>query len=57
MSEQSDHDRLICIDVKVSELKNQFTNHLQDHKKYMYFAWMTSVGLIVTLITLIIKTV
>jgi len=29
--DRSDHDLLICIDVKLGELKKQFDNHLRHH--------------------------
>jgi len=51
----SDHDLLTEINIKLEELKEQFSNHLQDHKKYMVMAWSTCIGLVITLIILLIK--
>jgi hypothetical protein len=31
MLDKHDHDLLICIDVKLRELKTQFDNHLKHH--------------------------
>ena len=35
----TDHDLLVCIDVKLKELKKQFDNHLKHH-------WMVTIPLI-----------
>ena len=51
----NDHDLLVEVNTILKELKTDFDNHLRDHKKYMFMAWTTSIGLIVTLITLLIK--
>ena len=51
----NDHDLLICIDTKLKDLKEHFENHLSEHKKYMYFAFTTTIGLIITLILVLIK--
>lgn len=51
----NDHDLLIKMDVKLDTLKTSFCNHLQDHKKYMIMAWTISIGAIVSLILIIIK--
>lgn len=53
---RDDRDLLIRLEVILKELKLDFDNHLTDHKKYMYFAYSTCVGLIITLIVLLIKT-
>lgn len=50
-----DHDILIRLEVILKELKVDFDNHLQDHKKYMYFAYSTAIGAIVTLAITLIK--
>jgi hypothetical protein len=50
-------ERLAVIETTLKELKLDFDNHLQDHKKYMYFAFTTCIGLILTLIVLILKLV
>jgi len=57
MTEQdvSDHDRLICIDVKVTELKKQFSNHLSHHFRYSIMAWGVALSAIVGLIVIVIK--
>lgn len=52
-----DDERLIRVETILLELKKDFDNHLQDHKKYMYFAFTTAIGLIITLAILIIKLV
>lgn len=51
----NDHDLLVEMNTILKELKLDFDNHLQDHKKYMFMAWTTSIGLIITLVTLLIK--
>ena len=51
----NDHDLIIEINTIIKELKKDFDNHLKDHKKYMFMAWTTSIGLIITLVTLLIK--
>lgn len=54
---QTDHDLLICIDVKLKELKNNFTNHLQHHFRYSIMAWgiaatslLTAIGALITVL-------
>lgn len=51
----SDHDDLIEIKTILKELKMDFDNHLQDHKKYMYLALSTAIGAIITLAITLIK--
>ena len=51
----SDHDLLIAMNEKLDELKKDFENHLQEHKRYMYMAWSTGIGLIITLIVMLLK--
>lgn len=53
----NDHDLLIEVVTILKELKKDFDNHLQDHKKYMIMAWTTCIGLVITLVTLILKLV
>lgn len=54
MDNETDHDLLIQMDVKLDELKLQFTNHLKHHATYTYLAFATMLGLIGTLITFIL---
>lgn len=35
----TDHDLLICIDIKLKELKQQFANHIKHH-------WMVTIPMI-----------
>lgn len=49
------HDLLVEVNTIVKELKRDFDNHLQDHKKYMYLALSTAIGAIVTLAITLIK--
>ena len=51
----NDHDLLIEVHTIVKELKRDFENHLQDHKRYVYLAWSTTVGAIVVLAITLIK--
>lgn len=53
--EQTDHDKLICIDAKLSQLVKNFENHLTHHFKYSFYAWTVAIGLIITLIVLLIS--
>jgi len=39
MNIQTDHDLLVCIDVKLKELKKHFENHIKHH-------WMVTIPLI-----------
>ena len=41
----------------VQQQEKSFSNHLEHHYKYTFFAWTTAVGLIITLIIMIIKNV
>ncbi len=50
-------ERLARIEEKLDDLKLDFENHLTDHKKYLFLAWSTAIGLITTLMVLIIKLV
>ncbi len=54
---RSDHDILICIEERLSELKIQFSNHLKHHNTYA-IALLTITGgaiggLIIALVTLL----
>ena len=53
----TDKDRQLLIEVHsdVKLLRKDFENHLQDHKKYMLMAWTTCIGLIITLVTILLK--
>lgn len=53
--EMNDHDLLIEINTILKELKVDFDNHLKDHKKYLYLAFSTAIGAIVTLAITLIK--
>lgn len=50
-----DNERLAIIETIVKELKQDFDNHLEHHRRYTYFAFTTSIGLIITLIVLLLK--
>ena len=52
-----EHDILIELRVILTELKRDFENHLQDHKKYLYLAWSTTIGVVVVLAICLIKLV
>ena len=52
--ENRDHDLLICIDVKLSELKAQFSNHLKHHFLFGLAALTTAVTAVVALIIVLI---
>ncbi len=51
----NDHDLLIEVHTILKELKVDFDNHLQHHRKYMYLAWSTAIGAIITLAITLIK--
>lgn len=51
----NDHDLLVEVKTILKELKKDFENHLQDHKKYMYLAWSTTIGVVVVLAITLIK--
>lgn len=53
--EMNDHDLLVEVNTILKELKNDFDNHLKDHKKYMYLALSTAIGAIITLAITLIK--
>ena len=46
---------LIKIQTDVEWLKKGFDNHLEHHKTYMYLTLSTCIGLVITLLTLILK--
>jgi len=52
---REDRDLLIEAVTILKELKADFDNHLQDHKKYMIMAWTTCIGLVITLAITLIK--
>ena len=47
--EKNDHDLLICIDVKLGELRTQFSNHLKHH-------WAVTITLLSITLTSLIST-
>ncbi len=49
MEEKNDHDLIITIDVKLDELKNQFSNHLKHH-------WAITITLLSITLTSLIST-
>ena len=49
MDNRNDHDILICLEVKLKELKNDFENHLVHHFRYSIMAWGIALTAIVTL--------
>lgn len=55
MSDKNHHDLIIEMHTILKELKVDFDNHLQDHKKYMYLALSTTIGAIVALAITLIK--
>lgn len=55
MNNQTDHDLLICIDVKLKELREDFKNHLSHHFRYNVMAWSVALGAIVSLVLVIVK--
>jgi len=55
MDERNDHDVLICIEVKLKDLKTNFDNHLQHHFRYTIMAWTATIGLVVALILALVK--
>lgn len=48
-------EHLICIDVKLSELKKQFSNHLTSHARYTYLIIASTIGIFASLFMLIFK--
>ncbi len=57
MKEKTDHDLLIEVNERTKSIEIGLSNHLSDHKKYMIMAWTTCIGLVITLITLLVKVV
>jgi len=55
MDDRNDHDILICLEVKLKELKADFENHLIHHFRYSIMAWGVALGAIVTLAIALIK--
>lgn len=55
MSERSDHDVLICLEVKIKELQKGFDNHLNHHFRYNILAWTVTLGALVTTAIALIK--
>jgi len=52
---RSDHDVLICLEVKLEEIKTDFENHLVHHFRYSIMAWGVALGAIVTLAIALVK--
>lgn len=50
MDNRSDHDIIICLEVKMRELKEQFDNHLQHHFRYNVMAWGIALAALIGLI-------
>lgn len=40
----SDHDLLLCLDVKMGELRTQFSNHLRHHEKSRDRQWAVTIA-------------
>lgn len=55
MDDRNDHDILICLEVKLKELKIDFENHLIHHFRYSIMAWGVALGAIVTLAIALVK--
>ena len=51
----NDHDLLIQIDTKLSALQTGFSNHLAHHFRYNILAYTVSIGAIVSLILIIVR--
>lgn len=52
---QTDHDLLIAMNEKLTELGKQFSNHLSHHFRYSLMAWGIALSAIVTLVVFIVK--
>ncbi len=46
----TDHDLLVCIDVKLKELKEQFSNHLKHHWAMTLALVMITFGSVISVI-------
>lgn len=55
MDNRSDHDLLICIEVKIEELQKHFDNHLSTHAKYTYLVIASTIGAFVSLILILLR--
>ena len=55
MDNRSDHDILICLEVKLKELKKDFENHLEHHFRYNVLAWTITLGALITAFFALIK--
>ena len=59
MDERNDHDVLICVEVKLKELIEDFkdfrTNHLNHHFRYNLLAWSIAGMAIISLLVALIK--
>ena len=51
----NDHDLLVCIDVKLKELKIQFTNHLRHHFAVNIVLLTSTLSLAAAVLVLVIK--
>lgn len=50
MDNRSDHDLLICIEVKLKELQKHFDNHIRHHWAITIPLLMIIAGLVITLL-------
>ena len=46
---------LIRLDERTERLETEFTNHLEHHFRYAFYAWTSVIGLVVALSIIIIK--
>lgn len=44
------NERLAKMEEKLDDLNIHFTNHLSHHSKYSFWAWTTTVGLLIYLL-------
>ncbi len=53
---KEDRELLIRIDERTKTFEQQMTNHLVHHFRYSILAWAVTIGAIVSLILIIVKT-
>lgn len=53
--ESNDHDILIRLDEKVTDIKESLDNHLTHHFRYNLLAWSITASAIIALIIALIK--
>ena len=51
----NDHDIIVEMNIKLDELKLQFSNHLRHHFQYSFYIFTVCIGLIVTLVVLLLN--